>query len=72
MIIRKLSVGTDPLKAMHFQVGSFIMHDSHQIHLIHRTDDGFDIYITNGNKEVMKWKTINTYMPVIIEHSLDF
>jgi hypothetical protein len=72
MIIRKLSVGTDPLKAMHFQVGSFVMNGSHQIESIQRREHGFDIWILNDNKEIIRWKTVSDTMPVIIEHNIDF
>lgn len=72
MIIRKLSVGTDPLKAMHFQLGSSIMNGTYEIHAIIMTDSGYDVYISTQSNEVLKWKTINLYMPVIIEHGLDF
>lgn len=72
MTIRKISVGTDPLKAMHFQVGSTIMNGSHTIHTIQRVDGGFDIWILNDAKELIRWKTVNEHMPVIIEHNIDF
>jgi hypothetical protein len=72
MTIRKLSVGTDPLKAMHFQVGSQIMNGSHQIHTIQRKEYGFEIWILNDSKELIKWKTVSDTMPVIVEHNIDF
>jgi hypothetical protein len=72
MTIRKISVGTDPLKAMHYQLGSYVMNGTHEIQYIELTDFGFDIWIKNGANEILKWKTINLYMPVIIEHNLEF
>jgi len=72
MTIRKLSIGTDPLKAMHYQVGSNVLGGSHVINNIEYTDFGYDVWIKNELNEIVKWKTINTYMPVIIEHNLDF
>jgi hypothetical protein len=72
MIIRKISVGVDPLKAMHFQVGSSIMNGSHDIQYIELTDFGYQIWIRNGANEVLVWKTISLNMPVIIEHNLEF
>lgn len=70
--IRKISIGTDPMNAMHFQIGSTIMQGSHQIQHIEREEYGYDIYIKNGANEVYVWKTINNFMPVTIEHNLDF
>lgn len=72
MIIRKISVGVDPLKAMHYQVGSSIMNDSHVIQYIELSDSGYQIWIRNGANEVVVWKTISLNMPVIIEHNLEF
>lgn len=72
MIIRKISVGVDPLKAMHYQVGSSIMNDSHIIQYIELSDSGYQIWIRNGANEVVVWKTISLNMPVIIEHNLEF
>lgn len=72
MIIRKISVGVDPLKAMHYQVGSSIMNDSHVIQYIELSDGGYQIWIRNGANEVVVWKTISLNMPVIIEHNLEF
>lgn len=72
MIIRKISVGVDPLKAMHYQVGSSIMNDSHTIQYIELSDSGYQIWIRNGANEVVVWKTISLNMPVIIEHNLEF
>lgn len=72
MIIRKISVGVDPLKAMHYQVGSEIMGHTHTIQYIECTDVGYQIWIKNGANEVVVWKTISVNMPVIIEHNLEF
>lgn len=70
--IRKISIGTDPMNAMHYQVGSYVMKGSHLIQYIERTEDGYDIWIRNEANETYKWKTVNNYMPVTIEHNLDF
>lgn len=72
MTIRKISIGTDPMNAMHFQVGSFVMKGSHTIQYIERTTEGYDIWISNQANETYKWKTVNLFMPVTIEHNLDF
>jgi hypothetical protein len=72
MYIRKISVGTDPLKAMHYQVGSSVMNNTHEIQSIEHTEFGFDIWVRNGANEVMVWKTVNQHMPLTIEHNIEF
>jgi hypothetical protein len=72
MYIRKISVGTDPLKAMHYQVGSSVMNGTHEIQSIEHTEFGFDIWVKNGANEIMVWKTVNQHMPLTIEHNIEF
>jgi hypothetical protein len=72
MYIRKISVGTDPLKAMHYQVGSNVQNGTHMIQCIEFGEKGYDVWIKNGANEVFKWKTVNPHMPVIVEYNLDF
>lgn len=72
MIIRKISVGVDPLKAMHYQVDSQIMGGTHYIKSIEISDLGYHIWIKNQADEVLMWKTVSANMPVIIEHNLEF
>jgi hypothetical protein len=72
MKIRKISIGTDPMKAMHFQLGSRVMGDSHTVHAIEEFEEGFRIWIVNDINEVMVWKTVNKNMPFIVEHNLDY
>jgi hypothetical protein len=72
MIIRKISIGTDYMKSMHYVVGQFVLDKSYFIHNIRMTSDSaIDIWIEK-NKEAIKWKTISKDVPVVIEYNIDF
>jgi hypothetical protein len=71
-IVRKISIGNDYLKSMHYVVGQQVMDKSYSIHQIRINDDGnIDIYIEK-DYEVFTWKRISKYVPVVIEYNLDF
>jgi len=72
MIIRKISIGTDPLNAMNYQVGKPVMKGEYVVYdIIHTGTGNFDVWVEK-NGEAVKWKTINTTMPVIIEYNINF
>jgi hypothetical protein len=71
MLIRKISIGTDPLDSMNFQVGGSVLSNSHEISEIKKTDNGFDVWVKNKDQEIIKWKSIIN-MPVMVEHYLEF
>ena len=70
MSIRKLSVGSDPFKQMHYVVGQKVMDQTFSVDQILKDKDGYDIWILK-NETVVKWKTISRNMPVSVEHSID-
>lgn len=69
-VIRKLSVGLDPLKAMIYLVGKTDSRDV-TIKYISENDKGdFEIHVS-GEKDstsVVHWKTINKHNAVTIEY----
>jgi hypothetical protein len=72
MTIRKISIGTDYIKSMHYVVGQSVLDKSYVIDTIVYTRDlDVDIWISKDS-EVIKWKTINKSMPFIVEHNIDF
>jgi hypothetical protein len=72
MTIRKISIGTDYIKSMHYVVGQSVLDKSYIIDTIVYTRDlDVDIWISKDS-EVIKWKTINKSMPFIVEHNIDF
>ena len=72
MIIRKISIGTDPLNAMHYQVGKPVMKGEYMVYDIIQNDNGLiDVWVEK-NGEAVKWKSINTTMPVTIEYNINF
>ena len=71
-MIRKISIGTDLLKAMHFIVGQRVLGDTHTINRIEVSVVGYDVWIINDDNEIVKWKHINQYVPVTVEYDLNF
>lgn len=72
MVIRKLSIGVDYKSAMHYLQSQSVLNDNYIIHLIKITDSGsYQIYIEKNN-EVILWKEIGAYVPVIIEYDISF
>jgi hypothetical protein len=72
MTIRKISIGIDYIKSMHYVVGQSVLDKSYIIDTIVYTRDlDVDIWISKDS-EVIKWKTINKSMPFIVEHNIDF
>lgn len=72
MTIRKISIGIDYIKSMHYVVGQSVLDKSYVIDTIVYTRDlDVDIWISKDS-EVIKWKTINKSMPFIVEHNIDF
>jgi hypothetical protein len=70
MSIRKLSVGSDPFKQMHYVVGQNVMDQTFSVSEILKSKEGYDIWILK-NEAVVRWKTISKTMPVSVEHSID-
>lgn len=72
MTIRKISIGTDYIKSMHYVVGQSVLDKSYIIDTIVYTKElDVDIWISKDS-EIIKWKTINKSMPFIVEHNIDF
>ena len=72
MLIRKISIGIDYKSSMHFVVDQPVLDRSYVINCIVPSDDGaIDIFIKRED-EIIKWKTFNRNVPIIIEHKIDF
>lgn len=72
-IIRKISVGPDYMKAMHYVVGQEVLRGNGTIHTILVSDDlSLSIYVLNSDKEIIEWKKFSNTVPVSIEYSIDF
>jgi hypothetical protein len=82
MIIRRISIGSDLLNAMHFQVGSTALRSTATISDIKRLDDGsHDIYIMrdiedieneSSKKETVLWKNIGPFVATSVEYNIEF
>lgn len=72
-IIRKISVGPDYMKSMHYVVGQDVLRGNGTIDTILMEDDlSISIYILNQSKEIVKWKSFSCSMPISIEYNIDF
>lgn len=70
-IIRKISVGPDYMKCMHYVVGQEVLGRSYTIDSIIQDESSISIYICNDD-EIVKWKEFSSTMPVSIEFKIDF
>lgn len=70
-MIRKISIGLDLLKAMHYVVGQQVLDKSYSIEAIRY--EGLDIVIyIKRDDEIVKWKSFNSNVPITIEYKIDF
>ncbi len=70
-MIRKISIGLDLLKAMHYVVGQQVLDKSYTIDTIRY--EGLDIIIyIKKEDEIVKWKSLNANVPITIEYKIDF
>lgn len=72
-IIRKISVGPDYMKSMHYVVGQDVLRGNGTIDtILMESDLSISIYILNQEKEIVKWKSFSSSMPISIEYNIDF
>tara|TARA_R110000824_G_scaffold137007_3_gene301042 strand:- start:285 stop:509 length:225 start_codon:yes stop_codon:yes gene_type:complete len=73
LLIRKISIGPDLLKAMNFSVGQPMLRGKHNIREIIELESGrIQIWLSNEEDEVYLWKTIGYNMPVAIEYNIEY
>jgi len=73
LLIRKISIGPDLLKAMNFSIGQPMLRGKHNVREIIQLDSGkIEIWLSNSEDEVYLWKTIGCKMPVTIEYNIDY
>ncbi len=70
-IVRKISVGPDYMKCMHYVVGQEVLGRSYTIDSIIQEATAISIYIRKDD-EIVKWKEFSSTMPVSIEFKIDF
>ena len=73
LLIRKISIGPDLLKAMNFSIGQPMLRGKHTVREIIQLDSGkIEIWLSNSEDEVYLWKTIGCNMPVAIEYNIEY
>ena len=71
-IIRKVSIGPDYMKCMHYMLGQEVLDRTWVIDSILKDDSGsISIWIIKSG-EIIKWKAFSSNVPTSIEFKIDF
>ncbi len=70
-IIRKISVGPDYMKCMHYTVGQKVLNSEYTIYAIKLGTEGYQVWIEREG-EIICWKQFSNTMPVSVEYKIDF
>lgn len=71
-MIRKITIGIDPLKSMHYVCGQKVIDNNYSIQSIELCEDGSAMIYVEKDNEVMIWKRVNKNVPFSLENNLDF
>jgi hypothetical protein len=71
-IIRKISIGPDYMKSMHYMVGQEILDRTWKINTIRvESDNSICVWIIKDG-EIIRWKSFSPTMPIAIEYKIDY
>jgi hypothetical protein len=70
-IIRKISIGPDYMKGMHYVVGQEVLGRNYVIESIIRNESSISIWIKKDD-EIVMWKEFSNTVPVSLEFKIDF
>jgi len=71
-IIRKISIGPDYMKSMHYMVGQEILDKTWKINTIRIENDGSICVWIIKDGEIIRWKSFSPTMPIAIEYKIDY
>ena len=71
-IIRKISIGPDYMKCMHYMVGQEILDKTWKINTIRVESDGSICVWIIKEGEIIRWKSFSPTMPIAIEYKIDY
>jgi hypothetical protein len=71
-IIRKISIGPDYMKSMHYMVGQEILDKTWKINTIRVESDGSICVWIIKDGEIIRWKSFSPTMPIAIEYKIDY
>jgi len=71
-IIRKISIGPDYMKCMHYVVGQEVLDRTYRIESILSEKDGYICIWIIKDGEIIKLKQFSSTMPISIEFKIDF
>jgi len=71
-IIRKISIGPDYMKSMHYMVGQEILDKTWKINTIRVESDGSLCVWIIKDGEIIRWKSFSPTMPIAIEYKIDY
>lgn len=70
-MIRKISIGPDPFKAMHYILEQTVLDKSWVISTIILKEGKYIIWIQKEGEEIM-WKSFNENLPIQVEYNIDY
>ncbi len=70
-IIRKISIGPDYMKGMHYVVGQEVLGRNYVIESIIKSDKSVSIWIKKDD-EIVMWKEFLNTLPMSLEFKIDF
>jgi hypothetical protein len=71
-IIRKISIGPDYMKSMHYMVGQEVLDKTWKINTIRIENDGSICVWIVKDGEIIRWKSFSPTMPIAIEYKIDY
>jgi len=71
-IIRKISIGPDYMKSMHYMVGQEVLDKTWKINTIRIENDGSICVWIIKDGEIIRWKSFSPTMPIAIEYKIDY
>jgi hypothetical protein len=71
-IIRKISIGPDYMKSMHYMVGQEILDKTWKINTIRVENDGSICVWIIKEGEIIRWKSFSPTMPIAVEYKIDY
>jgi hypothetical protein len=70
-MIRKISIGPDAFKQMHYILGQEVLDKSYTISTMMKRGDNLEIWIKKDGEEVL-WKEFTKDFPLAIEYHIDY
>jgi hypothetical protein len=70
-MVRKISVGPDPFKQMHYILGQSVLDKTWVISTMREVDGDKEIWISKDGEEVI-WKKFTREFQCVVEYNIDY